>query len=93
MVESEALLTNLSRINFLPTHFKPYAVRVKMPSEIKDIKIEPLQHDSKSNVDIGATVHGVDLNDLANTNFEIIHEALYKHKVLIFKGQPSILFP
>ena len=64
-----------------------------MPSAIKDIKIEPLQHGSKSNVDFGAAVHGIDLNALTDSDFEIIHEALHKHKLLVFKGQPSMLLP
>ncbi|PSS18716.1 hypothetical protein M430DRAFT_50709 [Amorphotheca resinae ATCC 22711] len=64
-----------------------------MPAVVKDIRVEPLQHGPKSNVDFGATVHGIDLNNLTDSEFEIIHAALHKHKLLIFKGQPEMLRP
>ena len=53
----------------------------------------PTDHGPKSNVDFGAEVYGIDLNDLADTDFEVIHAALHKNKLLIFKGQPEMLTP
>jgi hypothetical protein len=47
----------------------------------------------KSNVDFGATVHGIDLNNLTESDFEIIHVAIHKYKLLIFKNQPEMLKP
>ena len=64
-----------------------------MSSAIKNIKIVPLQHGPKSNVDFGATINGIDLNQLTDSDFEVIHEALHKHKLLVFKGQPEMLLP
>ncbi|TVY58642.1 putative dioxygenase [Lachnellula cervina] len=64
-----------------------------MPSAIKDIRVTPMEHGSKSNVDFGATVHGIDLNSFTDSDFEIIHEALHKHKMLVFKEQPQMLAP
>ncbi len=64
-----------------------------MPSVIKDIKVTPINHGPKSNVDLGATVHGIDLNNLTDSDFEILYAALHKHKLLVFKEQPEMLIP
>jgi len=64
-----------------------------MPSIVKDIQVTPMAHGPKSNVDFGATIHGIDLNNLTESDFEIIHAALHKHKLLVFKGQPEMLKP
>ncbi|KAH8683086.1 alpha-ketoglutarate dependent xanthine dioxygenase [Tricladium varicosporioides] len=64
-----------------------------MPSLIKDIKVIPMDHGAKSNVDFGATVYGIDLNNLTDSDFQIIHSALHTHKLLVFKEQPSMLKP
>lgn len=52
-----------------------------------------MDHGLKSNVDFGATVHGIDLNKLSDSDFDVIYEALHKHKLLVFKGQPEMLLP
>jgi alpha-ketoglutarate-dependent taurine dioxygenase len=64
-----------------------------MPSVIKDVRVTPMDHGPKSNVDFGATVYGIDLNNLTDSDFEIIYEALHKHKLLVFKEQPAMLLP
>jgi len=64
-----------------------------MPSVIKDIQVTRMVHGPKSNVDFGATVHGIDLNNLTESDFEIIHAALHKYKLLVFKDQPEMLKP
>ncbi|KAH7321892.1 hypothetical protein BKA65DRAFT_556224 [Rhexocercosporidium sp. MPI-PUGE-AT-0058] len=64
-----------------------------MPSAVKGIKVTPIDHGLKSSVDFGATVHGIDLNNLTDADFDIIHAALHKHKLLVFKEQPEMLLP
>lgn len=64
-----------------------------MPSAIQNVTIEPMDHGLKSKVDFGAIVRGIDLNKLTDSDFDIIHEALHKHKLLVFKGQPEMLDP
>ena len=64
-----------------------------MPSAISKIQVEPMQHEPKSNVDFGAPVRGIDFTNLTGSDFEIIHEAQHKHKLLVFKGQPEMLHP
>jgi len=66
---------------------------VAKPSATQDVKAVPINHGPKSNVDFKAEFYGIDLNDLADTDFEVIHAALHKHKLLIFKGQPEISTP
>ncbi|KAL3422670.1 alpha-ketoglutarate dependent xanthine dioxygenase [Phlyctema vagabunda] len=66
----------------------------KMPLALREIFVEPMDHGPNSNVHFGATVWGIDLNQrLKDSDFSIIHEALHKHKLLVFKGQPNMLLP
>ncbi|RDW62292.1 alpha-ketoglutarate dependent xanthine dioxygenase-2 [Coleophoma cylindrospora] len=64
-----------------------------MPSAVREIQVEPMVHGPKSNVNFGATVRGIDLNKLTDSDFEIIHKALHQHKLLVFKEQPEMLHP
>lgn len=64
-----------------------------MPSASSKITITPMDNGPKSKVDFGATVLGVDLNNLTDEDFEVIHKALHEHKLLVFKEQPEMLHP
>ncbi|KAI1854984.1 hypothetical protein JX265_012339 [Neoarthrinium moseri] len=56
-------------------------------------KAVPIEHRSDSNVDFGAEVYGIDLNNFTDADFNFIHDALHRHKLLVFKEQPQMLKP
>ncbi|EMC96147.1 hypothetical protein BAUCODRAFT_464815 [Baudoinia panamericana UAMH 10762] len=56
-------------------------------------RLRPITHDPSSNVDFGAEVYDIDLNNFTSADFEFISDALHKHKLLVFKGQPAMLTP
>lgn len=54
-------------------------------------RITPIQHTNKA--DFGAEVHGIDLNNFSDADFDLISDALHTHKLLVFKAQPAMLSP
>ncbi|KAL4881025.1 hypothetical protein BJY04DRAFT_218544 [Aspergillus karnatakaensis] len=56
-------------------------------------RIVPMQHAPESKVDFGAEVYGIDLNDFTSADFDLISDALHRHKLLVFKEQPGMLRP
>jgi xanthine dioxygenase len=56
-------------------------------------KAVPIQHGPNSNVDFGAEIYGIDLNNFTDADFDFIHDALHRHKLLVFKQQPEMLSP
>lgn len=56
-------------------------------------KAVPIKHGPGSNVDFGAEVYGIDLNNFTDADFDFIHDALHRHKLLVFKQQPNMLDP
>lgn len=56
-------------------------------------KVVPINHGPDSNVDFGAEVYGIDLNNFTDADFDFIHDALHHHKLLVFKQQPEMLSP
>ncbi|EMR62657.1 putative alpha-ketoglutarate dependent xanthine dioxygenase protein [Eutypa lata UCREL1] len=56
-------------------------------------KAVPIKHGPRSNVDFGAEVYGIDLNNFTDADFDFIHDALHRHKLLVFKQQPNMLDP
>jgi hypothetical protein len=62
-------------------------------SETTQGKVTPIDHGPNSNVDFGAEIRGIDLNNFSDKDFDFISEALHKHKLLVFKEQPSMLTP
>ncbi|KAE9975067.1 hypothetical protein EG328_003486 [Venturia inaequalis] len=52
-----------------------------------------MKHDEESNVDFGAEIWDIDLNNFTDADFAFIHDALHRHKLLVFKGQPEMLKP
>lgn len=43
-----------------------------------------------SKLDFGAEVRGADLENLNETDFEVIRRALYENQVVVFKGQQGL---
>ncbi|KAF4121987.1 Alpha-ketoglutarate dependent xanthine dioxygenase [Geosmithia morbida] len=57
---------------------------------MSDIKVTPLAPPSGSDIHFGATVTNVDVEKLTDSDFDILHSALFKHQVLILKGQSHV---
>jgi hypothetical protein len=53
----------------------------------------PITHPKTSAVDFGAEIYGIDLNNFTDADFDFISDALYEHKLLVFKEQPQMLTP
>lgn len=67
---------------------------VLLPSDATSGRVVPMVHaNSESGVDFGAEVYGIDLNKLSTADFDLISDALHKHKLLVFKEQPEMLTP
>ncbi|KAL4938323.1 hypothetical protein BDV06DRAFT_226090 [Aspergillus oleicola] len=56
-------------------------------------RVVPIQHQEGSKADFGAEIYGIDLNNFTSADFDLISEALHKHKLLVFKEQPEMLTP
>ncbi|KAF2092330.1 Clavaminate synthase-like protein [Saccharata proteae CBS 121410] len=56
-------------------------------------KIIPIQHEPGKKIHFGAEVYGIDLNHFTPADFDLISNALHKHKLLVFKEQPEMLSP
>ncbi|CAH0052010.1 unnamed protein product [Clonostachys solani] len=56
-------------------------------------KIVLIQHEPSKKVKLGAEVYGIDLNNFTDADFDFIHDALHRHKLLEFKEQPAMLKP
>lgn len=56
-------------------------------------RVVPIQHPAQSKVDFGAEIYGIDLNHFTSADFELISDALHRHKLLVFKEQPEMLTP
>ncbi|CAI6340532.1 unnamed protein product [Periconia digitata] len=53
----------------------------------------PIEHGPSSQVDFGAEIYGIDLNNFTDADFKFISDALHVHKMLVFKEQPQMLTP
>jgi alpha-ketoglutarate-dependent taurine dioxygenase len=62
-------------------------------AEVSTGRLEPIQHGPNSKADFGALVYGIDLNNFTDADFNFIHNALHRHKLLVFKEQPQMLTP
>ncbi|KAF7714020.1 Alpha-ketoglutarate-dependent xanthine dioxygenase [Penicillium ucsense] len=49
--------------------------------------IRPLQPAPGSQIDFGACIEGINLEDLTDDQFTTIRDALYRHQVVVFKNQ------
>lgn len=54
------------------------------------VEIQPFPRTPNSNVTFGAEVRHADIEHLDEKDFEAIHDALYKHQVLLFRGQKHV---
>lgn len=54
-------------------------------------RVVPIKHEN--NVDFGAEIYGIDLNNFTSADFALISDALHHHKLLVFKEQPKMLTP
>jgi hypothetical protein len=54
-------------------------------------RVVPIKHETQ--VDFGAEVYGIDLNNFTSADFDLISDALHRHKLLVFKEQPEMLTP
>lgn len=52
-----------------------------------------IKHPKLSKADFGAEVYGIDLNNFTDADFDLISDALHRHKLLVFKEQPAMLVP
>ncbi|KAF1808453.1 Clavaminate synthase-like protein [Eremomyces bilateralis CBS 781.70] len=55
------------------------------------VEVTPLPREAGSKVNFGASITGVNLNDLDDGSFEKIREAIYVHNVVVVKGQHDLL--
>ncbi|KAI1373805.1 hypothetical protein F4677DRAFT_189645 [Hypoxylon crocopeplum] len=55
-----------------------------------NITVTPLEHGPESKVNFGATITGVDLNDLDEPSFQAIREAIYRHNVVVVRDQHAL---
>ncbi|WFC97286.1 hypothetical protein MBRA1_003952a, partial [Malassezia brasiliensis] len=56
-----------------------------MPAQVK-----PFTPAAGSKVNFGAQIDGVDLQNISEEEFKTIHDALYKHHVILFKNQGHV---
>jgi hypothetical protein len=63
------------------------------PAAASNGRIVPIQHSKGSKADFGAEIYGIDLNNFTSADFHFISNALHRHKLLVFKGQPAMLEP
>jgi hypothetical protein len=56
-------------------------------------KIVLIRHEPSKKVKFGAEVYGINLNNFTDADFDFIHDALHRHKLLVFKEQPAMLKP
>lgn len=57
---------------------------------VKDLEVRPLQILSTSAVNFGVEIANVDLENLTDSDFEIIREALYNSHVVVLKNQAGV---
>ncbi|KAK0666677.1 hypothetical protein QBC41DRAFT_325289 [Cercophora samala] len=60
-----------------------------MPSATGPV-VQPLTPPEGSKINFGATITGIDIENLTDTDFSLIREALFTHQVVIFKNQSHV---
>ncbi|KAH6976299.1 hypothetical protein BKA56DRAFT_589395 [Ilyonectria sp. MPI-CAGE-AT-0026] len=51
------------------------------------VTVQPIPSPEGSNIDFGAVVSNVDIENLTDADFDVIRDALFHHQVLVFKNQ------
>ncbi|GAP85692.2 putative family Taurine catabolism dioxygenase [Rosellinia necatrix] len=54
------------------------------------ITVEPLTFPKESAIDFGAEVSNVDIENLTDDEFAVIHDALFRHQLLVFRDQGHV---
>ncbi|KAJ5364089.1 uncharacterized protein N7496_009802 [Penicillium cataractarum] len=54
------------------------------------ISCKPLTKSAESQVDFGAELHGLNMEELTDDDFAILHKALYEHQVVVVKNQQNL---
>ncbi|KAJ4300250.1 Alpha-ketoglutarate-dependent xanthine dioxygenase xan-1 [Collariella sp. IMI 366227] len=60
-----------------------------MPSATGPV-VQPLAHPEDSKLNFGAVVTGIDVENLTDSDFTLLHTALFTHQVLILKNQSHV---
>lgn len=55
-----------------------------------NITVHPLSPPTGSRVEFGAELRGADLENISETDWDVIYNALYNYQVIIFKGQQNL---
>ncbi|KAK5444358.1 hypothetical protein LTS15_010473 [Exophiala xenobiotica] len=58
---------------------------------IQEMEITPFVHGPGKKANIGATVTGADLNDLDESSFQALRQAVYEHGVVVVKHQHDLI--
>lgn len=61
----------------------------RMPKESTTV-VKPISHGPGKLCNFGATVTGIDLNDLSDEDVVILKEAAHKYKVIVIKIQHNL---
>jgi len=59
-------------------------------SSSRKITVHPFQHPKGSGIDFGAELRNVDLSNIIPADFDIIHNAVFTHQVVLIKGQSAV---
>lgn len=54
------------------------------------ITVHPIEAPASAKFDIGAELKGADLENINESDFEVIRKALYEYQVVLFRGQESL---
>ncbi|KAI1374513.1 Clavaminate synthase-like protein [Hypoxylon crocopeplum] len=57
---------------------------------MSQVVVEPLTFPKSSGIKFGAAVRNADIEHLTDADFDVIHDALFTHQVLVFKGQAGV---
>ncbi|KAK7218307.1 hypothetical protein V2G26_006310 [Clonostachys chloroleuca] len=53
-------------------------------------KVEPIAAPQGSTINFGATVTGVDIENLTDADFDVLRDALFRHQVLVIRDQSHV---
>ncbi|KAK8251216.1 hypothetical protein IWZ00DRAFT_229383 [Phyllosticta capitalensis] len=61
-----------------------------MPARISGPSLQPLNKAPGSDVDFGAVVTGLDVENLSDEDFDFLRDALYKNSIVVVKSTPTL---
>ncbi|EOD43777.1 putative alpha-ketoglutarate dependent xanthine dioxygenase protein [Neofusicoccum parvum UCRNP2] len=62
-----------------------------MPAVLSAPSIQPLPKAPGSDVDFGAVITGLDVENMSDEDFAFVHDALYRNSVVVIKSSPQLL--